>query len=391
MTGKEVAVYIAANPSHLEAVDGVLEGIVRAKQDRTGDGRFGVLPILVHGDASMAGQGVVYEQLQMSQLRAYKTGGTIHVVINNQVGFTTPPTEARTSVYSSDVAKTIQAPVFHVNGDDPEAVVRVAEHAFAYREKFKRDVVIDLVLLPPPRSQRGRRPVDDAAAHDDAHRSQAQRPHALHRGARRVARHHAGRVRGRAQGLPGPPGARLRRDARGPDRVDPRRRRRPAPVADLERPDAQQDDRASEPESTGIAVGVVEQIGAAHDNLPEGFTVHPKLRQLLAKRVEMSRAGQIDWGFGELLASGHCSPRAPRCDSSGRTRAAAPSSPATRSSTTARTGRSGCRSRTSPRTRRSFWIYDSLLSEYARTRVRVRLLGGAPDALVLGRPSSATS
>ena len=104
-----------------------------------------MLPILVHGDAAMSGQGVVVERLQMSQLRGYRTGGTIHVVVNNQVGFTTPPSEARTSVYSTDVAKTIQAPIFHVNGDDPEAVVRVAELAFAYRQQFHRDVVIDLV------------------------------------------------------------------------------------------------------------------------------------------------------------------------------------------------------------------------------------------------------
>ncbi|MEQ1738080.1 MAG: thiamine pyrophosphate-dependent enzyme, partial [Rhodoglobus sp.] len=144
-SGKEIPVYLAANPSHLEAVNGVLEGIVRAKQDRASNDEFNVLPILVHGDASMSGQGVVVETLQMSQLRAYKTGGTVHVVINNQVGFTTPPSEAHTSVYSTDVAKTIQAPIFHVNGDDPEAVVRVAEHAFAYRQEFKKDVVIDLV------------------------------------------------------------------------------------------------------------------------------------------------------------------------------------------------------------------------------------------------------
>src|SRR5690606_25533876 len=133
------------NPSHLEAVNGVLEGIVRAKQDRLAKGDFGVLPILVHGDASMAGQGVVVETLQMSQLRAYRTGGTIHVVVNNQVGFTTPPSEGRSSVYATDVAKTTQAPILHVNGDDPEAVVRAAELAFAFRQEFHKDVVIDLI------------------------------------------------------------------------------------------------------------------------------------------------------------------------------------------------------------------------------------------------------
>src|SRR6187431_1135584 len=143
--GEELPVLLAANPSHLEVVDGVLEGIVRAKQDRKPIGTFSILPILVHGDAAMAGQGVVLETMQMSQLRGYRTGGTVHVVVNNQVGFTTVPGDARSSIYSTDVAKTIQAPIFHVNGDDPEAVVRVAQLAFDYRQQFKRDVVIDLV------------------------------------------------------------------------------------------------------------------------------------------------------------------------------------------------------------------------------------------------------
>ncbi|MGO3886723.1 MAG: multifunctional oxoglutarate decarboxylase/oxoglutarate dehydrogenase thiamine pyrophosphate-binding subunit/dihydrolipoyllysine-residue succinyltransferase subunit, partial [Mycetocola sp.] len=143
--GEELPVYLAANPSHLEAVDGVLEGIVRAKQDRKPIGTFSTLPILLHGDAAMAGQGVVVETMQMSQLRGYRTGGTVHIVVNNQVGFTTPQNEGRTSVYSTDVAKTIQAPVWHVNGDDPEAVVRVARQAFEFRQAFKKDVVIDLI------------------------------------------------------------------------------------------------------------------------------------------------------------------------------------------------------------------------------------------------------
>ena len=140
-------VSVVANPSHLEAVDPVLEGIVRAKQDRLDLGLHGytVLPVLVHGDAAFAGQGVVAETLNLSQLRGYRTGGTVHVVVNNQVGFTTAPEYSRSSLYSTDVARMIQAPIFHVNGDDPEAVVRVAKLAFEYRQAFNKDVVIDLV------------------------------------------------------------------------------------------------------------------------------------------------------------------------------------------------------------------------------------------------------
>ena len=144
--GEKTKIYLAANPSHLEAVNPVLEGIVRAKQDKKNvKNVFTVLPILIHGDAAFAGQGVVAETLNMSQLRGYRTGGTIHVVINNQVGFTTSPESARSSRYSTDIAKLIQAPVFHVKGDDPEACVRVARVAFEYRQTFNKDVVIDMV------------------------------------------------------------------------------------------------------------------------------------------------------------------------------------------------------------------------------------------------------
>ncbi|HZL05340.1 MAG TPA: multifunctional oxoglutarate decarboxylase/oxoglutarate dehydrogenase thiamine pyrophosphate-binding subunit/dihydrolipoyllysine-residue succinyltransferase subunit, partial [Coriobacteriia bacterium] len=145
--GAKTKVYLAANPSHLEAVNPVLEGIVRAKQDRLdlGGTAFTVLPVLLHGDAAFAGQGVVAETLNLSQLRGYRTGGTIHVVINNQVGFTTSPSASRSSVYSSDVARMIQAPIFHVNGDDPEACVRVAELAYEFRQEFNKDVVVDMI------------------------------------------------------------------------------------------------------------------------------------------------------------------------------------------------------------------------------------------------------
>ena len=302
--GESIPVYLAANPSHLEAVDGVLEGIVRAKQDRRPIGSYSVLPIMVHGDAAMAGQGIVVEILQMSQLRAYRTGGTVHVNINNQVGFTTPPTEGRTSTYSTDVAKTIQAPIFHVNGDDPEAVVRVAELAFAYRQEFHRDVVIDLICY----RRRGHNEGDDPSMTQplmynliEAKRSvrtlytealvgrgdiTQEEYEAAHRDfqdslERAFAETHAAQT------------GSMPIVVEGTDSV-----------ADLEKPGSQQDHAVGEPESTAVAESVIQLIGDAHDNAPAGFTIHPKLQALLKKRLDMSRNGSIDWGFGELLALG---------------------------------------------------------------------------------------
>jgi 2-oxoglutarate decarboxylase len=302
--GKQIPVYLAANPSHLEAVDGVLEGIVRAKQDRHPIGSFSVLPIMVHGDAAMAGQGIVVEILQMSQLRAYRTGGTVHININNQVGFTTPPGEGRTSVYSTDVAKTIQAPIFHVNGDDPEAVMRVAHLAFEYRQQFHRDVVIDLVcyrrrghnegddpsmtqplmynLIEAKRSVRtlytealvGRGDITEEE-YDGAHQDFQDRLE------RAFAETHAAQT-GSMPIITADGGA----------------------VADLERPESQQDDAVGEPTTTAVDTSVVQLIGDAHNNPPAGFSVHPKLQALLKKRFDMSRNGQVDWSFGELLALG---------------------------------------------------------------------------------------
>lgn len=145
-SNKKVYLKLAPNPSHLEAVNPVVEGFVRSKADRLYNGDFSkIVPILIHGDAAVAGQGIVYEVIQMQKLDGYKTGGTIHFVINNQVGFTTDFEDARSSIYCTDVAKTIDAPVFHVNGDDPEAVVFCMQLAIEYRQKFERDVFIDMV------------------------------------------------------------------------------------------------------------------------------------------------------------------------------------------------------------------------------------------------------
>jgi 2-oxoglutarate dehydrogenase E1 component len=145
-TGETIAVSLAPNPSHLEFVNPVVEGMVRAKQDAIGDREHArVLPLLLHGDAAFAGQGVVAETMHLSELHGYRTGGTIHVIVNNQIGFTTLPEDARSSTYATDVAKMVHAPAFHVNGDDPEAVAYVAGLALEYRQKFRKDVVIDLV------------------------------------------------------------------------------------------------------------------------------------------------------------------------------------------------------------------------------------------------------
>ncbi|MGB4135168.1 MAG: multifunctional oxoglutarate decarboxylase/oxoglutarate dehydrogenase thiamine pyrophosphate-binding subunit/dihydrolipoyllysine-residue succinyltransferase subunit, partial [Microbacterium sp.] len=291
--GTELPVYLAANPSHLETVDGVLEGIVRAKQDRKPIGTFTWLPILVHGDAAFAGQGVVVETLQMSQLRGYRTGGTVHVVVNNQVGFTTLPTDSRTSVYSTDVAKTIQAPVFHVNGDDPEAVVHVAQLAVEYRERFHCDVVIDLVCY----RRRGHNEGDDPSMTQPLMTDLIQAK-------RSVRKLYTEALVGRGD---------ITEEEYDQTQADFQNRLEIAfaethaaetgatPIA----PDlAPVDDRVGSPEVTGVSEEIIRLIGDAHANKPDGFTVHPKLQQALDKRVEMSRTGGIDWGFGELLAFG---------------------------------------------------------------------------------------
>jgi 2-oxoglutarate dehydrogenase E1 component len=291
--GRELPVILAANPSHLETVDGVLEGIVRAKQDRKPIGTFAWLPILVHGDAAFAGQGVVVETLQMSQLRGYRTGGTVHVVINNQLGFTTLPVDGRTSVYATDVAKTIQAPILHVNGDDPEAVVRAAELAFRYRQEFHRDIVIDLVSY----RRRGHNEGDDPSMTQPLMTN-------LVEAKRSVRRLYTESLVGRGD-ITEEEYEQAKRDFQ--DRLE---------VAFAETHEAEtgthpvvtetvEVERAvGEPETTGVSTDVVQLIGDAFVNKPDGFTVHAKLQQLLDKRHTMSRSGGIDWAFGELLAFG---------------------------------------------------------------------------------------
>jgi 2-oxoglutarate dehydrogenase E1 component len=286
-----ITVSVVANPSHLEAVDPVLEGIVRAKQDRIDlklEG-YTVLAVAVHGDAAFAGQGVVAETLNLSQLRGYRTGGTVHVVVNNQVGFTTAPEYSRSSLYSTDVARMIQAPIFHVNGDDPEAVVRVARLAFEYRQAFKKDVVIDLVCY----RRRGHNEGDDPSMTNPLmyHIIDTKRS---------VRKLYTEELIGRGDITLDDAEESLRDFQQQLETVFKATR----DTTSTNRPAR---NRAPEPEpvvETAITADLVKRIGEAHVNLPPGFTPHKRVVQLLERRAKMAVQGDIDWGFGEIIALG---------------------------------------------------------------------------------------
>ena len=290
-SGAQTKMYLAANPSHLEAVNPVLEGIVRAKQDRLNvKGAYTVMPILLHGDASFAGQGVNAEVLQMSGLAGYRTGGTIHIVINNQVGFTTSPLAARTSQYSTDFAKIIQAPVFHVNGDDPEACVQVARLAFAYRQEFNKDVVIDLVCY----RRRG---------HNEGDEPSFTQPlmYKLVDAKRSTRTLYTEALVGRGDITP-QEAEEIARDYQVQlESVFTSVNSTQSQIVDEFKPPVT-------PEATAINTAITEslarEIAATQTAVPVGFHVHPKLIPQLAKRVASLNEATIDWSTGEMLAFG---------------------------------------------------------------------------------------
>jgi 2-oxoglutarate dehydrogenase E1 component len=274
-------------------VNPVLEGIVRAKQDMINKGEHGftVMPVLLHGDSAFAGQGVVAETLNLSQLRGYRTGGTVHVVINNQVGFTTSPASARSSLYSTDVARMIGAPVFHVNGDDPEACVRVARLAVDYRQEFRKDVVIDLVCY----RRRGHNEGDDPSMTQPLMYDIIDRK-------RSVRKLYTEALVGRGD-ITLQEAEEALKDYRGQlerafaETHDAQDSSKPEPVMDPRTPQESQIKTAITPE-------VLKAIGDAHVSLPPDFHVHPKLQRLLERRAAMVSEGNIDWAMGELLAFG---------------------------------------------------------------------------------------
>jgi 2-oxoglutarate dehydrogenase E1 component len=296
-SGKEIMVSVAPNPSHLEAVNPVVEGIVRAKQNREkarGEGQ--VIPVLVHGDAAFAGQGTVAETLNLSQLPGYRTEGTIHLIINNQIGFTTEPDEARSTPYSTDVAKMVQAPIFHVNGDDPEAAIRVASLAFDYRQRFKRDVVLDMLCF----RRYGHNEADDPSLTQPLLYQKIRN----HPSVRQI---YAGRL--------------LREGLLQEQEIDQIQKKEIAKLdaafeemqKKIERfvPVEMSAFRPGEMENTsmltptGVSKDLLTQITLALTTLPGDFHIHRKLVDFVGRRRRMVEEGaSIDWAFAEALAFG---------------------------------------------------------------------------------------
>ncbi|WP_030754060.1 multifunctional oxoglutarate decarboxylase/oxoglutarate dehydrogenase thiamine pyrophosphate-binding subunit/dihydrolipoyllysine-residue succinyltransferase subunit [Streptomyces sp. NRRL F-5135] len=293
LDGEQIKVSLTANPSHLEAVDPVLEGVVRAKQDiiNKGGTDFTVLPLALHGDAAFAGQGVVAETLNMSQLRGYRTGGTVHVVINNQVGFTAAPESSRSSMYATDVARMIEAPVFHVNGDDPEAVVRVGRLAFEFRQAFNKDVVIDLICY----RRRG---------HNEGDNPQFTNPqmYNLIDKKRSVRKLYTESLIGRGD-ITLEEAEQALQDFQGQlEKVFAEVREATSQPAPAHVPDAQAEFPVAV--TTAVSQEVVKRIAESQVNLPDSVTVHPRLLPQLQRRASSVDDGSIDWGMGETLAIG---------------------------------------------------------------------------------------
>ncbi|WP_367044931.1 multifunctional oxoglutarate decarboxylase/oxoglutarate dehydrogenase thiamine pyrophosphate-binding subunit/dihydrolipoyllysine-residue succinyltransferase subunit [Streptomyces sp. Je 1-332] len=293
LDGEQINVSLAANPSHLETVDPIIEGIVRAKQDiiNKGGTDFTVLPVALHGDAAFAGQGVVAETLNMSQLRGYRTGGTVHIVINNQVGFTAAPESSRSSMYATDVARMIEAPIFHVNGDDPEAVVRIARLAFEFRQAFNKDVVIDLICY----RRRGHNESDNPAFTQPLMYDLIDKK-------RSVRKLYTESLIGRGD-ITLEEAEQALQDFQGQlEKVFTEVREAISQPAEAEVPAPEAEFPVNV--DTSITQEVVKRIAESQVNIPDRVTVHPRLLPQLQRRASMVEEGTIDWGMGETLAIG---------------------------------------------------------------------------------------
>src|SRR5213594_3315241 len=301
-SGAEIEIRLSANPSHLEAVDPVVEGKARARQRirRDTEHRRKVLPLLVHGDAAFIAQGIVAETLNLSQLHGYSTGGTIHIVVNNQIGFTTLPKDARSSTYSTDIAKMIEAPIFHVNGDDPLAVKFVSDMAFDFRQRFGRDVVIDMYCYRRYGHNEGDEP---SFTQPDLYAKIEKRPSVTQLYKRELLE--AGTLsEDDAVSLETEFGLRLEMTR---DEVDAIEKRKASEKARFRESTAIfQPEYSSESEPTAISQKTLKTIVDGLTRVPEGFEIQPKIKRIVLdhQRKVFEEGGPYEWHYAEALAFG---------------------------------------------------------------------------------------
>jgi 2-oxoglutarate dehydrogenase E1 component len=301
-SGAKIEIRLAANPSHLEAVDPVVEGTARARQRIRGDTehRRKVLPLLLHGDAAFAGQGIVAETLNMSQLHGYGTGGTIHVVVNNQIGFTTLPEDARSSMYATDIAKMIEVPIFHVNGDDPLAIFFVSQLALDFRQEFGRDFVIDMYCYRRYGHNEGDEPAftqPDLYAKIDKHPSVAQLYKRELVEAGTLSEDDSASLETEFQ-------LRLEMTLEEVKSIEKQKANEQARFK--ESTAVFQPEYTSSPVSTAISEKTLKTIVDGLTRVPEGFNVQPKIKRIVLdhRREVFEKGGPYEWHYAELLAFG---------------------------------------------------------------------------------------
>ena len=371
-SGASIPIELAANPSHLETVDPIVMGMARARQDQIDPPlSYPVLPILLHGDAAFAGQGVVAECLAMSDISGYRVGGTIHLIINNQIGFTTAPQHARSSPYSSDVAKTVQAPIFHVNGDDPEACVRVARLAFKYRQQFHKDVVIDMTCY----RRHGHNEGDDPSYTQPLmYKAIAER--------RPVRKIYVETLVKRGDiTLEEAEGALNDFQSKLQVALDATRAHAPisTKVAKPPRPQG-----VLPHIETGVARETLDRIFSRLTNYPEGFTVHPKLgRMFAAREKQYGETGMVDWATAEALALGSLLAEGTPVRFSGEDTRRGTFSQRHAALVDYETEKIFIPLGDMPEAQAPFWVYDSLLSEYAALGYEWGYSYANADALVI--------
>ncbi len=306
-SGKKVEIRLAANPSHLEIVNPVVEGKARARQRIRGDTatRTRVLPLLIHGDAAFAGQGVVAETLNFSQLPGYRTGGTLHFIVNNQIGFTTEPSEARSTRYCTDVAKMIEAPVFHVNGDDPESVCMVAQLCLEFREKFHRDVVIDMYCY----RKHGHNETDEPAFTQPLlYKKIATHPQVSAVLSKKLIAE-GSITEAESEAIKAEYTAALEKNLEQAKAAEVAKTAKRAAALEARKFDGStavfQPDYHFKGVATKVSAEVLDQVVRGLTTIPTEIRLNPKIKRFLDARIQAHKeGGPIDWGFAEALAFG---------------------------------------------------------------------------------------